>query len=79
MISNCFTKHNKLLNDYSAIASEAKYKTIHGKGRPSDLATRLKILTTKHIFQRLPITLVQVKANEIHQIIYSFVLSKRNY
>ena len=27
----------KLFNDYSTIASEAKYKTIHEKGRSSDL------------------------------------------
>ena len=44
-----------LFNNYSTIASEAKYKAIHGKGRPSDLATRLKILTPKQILQRLPI------------------------
>ena len=29
----------KLFNDYYTIEPEAKYKTIHGKGRPSDLAT----------------------------------------
>ena len=51
--------------------SEAKYKTIHGKG--------IKILTPKQMLQRLPIVFAQVKAgngsenllNEICQIIYS--------
>ena len=46
---------------------------------PSDLATRLKILTPKYMFQRLPIAFAQVKAgntsknllNEICQVIYS--------
>ena len=33
-----------------------------GKGRPSDLATRIKILTPKQMHQRLPITLAQAKA-----------------
>ena len=54
-------------------------KEIQGKGRPSDLAMRLKILTPKQIFQRLPIALAQVKAgntsenllNKIRKIIYS--------
>ena len=54
-------------------------KEIQGKGRPSDLPMRLKILTPKQIFQRLPIALAQVKAgntsenllNKIRKIIYS--------
>ena len=45
----------KLFDDYSSIVSDAKYKTIHGKGHPSDLAhvakvfdrTQLKILFSK--------------------------------
>ena len=61
----------KLFNDYSSIVSEAKYKSIHEE--------RCKILTTKQMFQRLPIAIAQVKAtntsenllNEIRQIIYS--------
>ena len=65
-----------LFNDYSSIASEAKYKSIHGEG--------LKILTPKQILQRLPIALAQVKAgntsenllNEIRQIIYSLYRAK---
>ena len=49
------------------------------KKRPSNLARRIKILATKQMFQRLPIALAQIKAdnsyesllNEIRQIIYS--------
>ena len=37
-------------------------KATQGKGRPSDLATQLKMLTPKEILQILPITLAQVKA-----------------
>ena len=51
--------------------SEAKHKTKNGQG--------LKILTSKQMLQRLPITLTPVKAlntsenllNEMRQIIYS--------
>ena len=42
----------KLFDCYSRIASETKYKTIHRKG--------IKILTSKQILQRLPITLARV-------------------
>ena len=53
------------------MASEAKIKATKGTG--------LKILTTKQMLQRLPVTLAQVKAgnksgnllNEIRQIVYS--------
>ena len=38
-----------LLDDYSKIVSEAKYKTEYGEG--------LKILTPKQIIQKLPIGL----------------------
>ena len=46
--------------------------------------TRLKIVTTKQMLQRLPITLAQIKAgnnsqslwNEISQIVYSLYQSK---
>ena len=51
----------KFFNNYSTIASEAKYKTIHGKGRPSDSTLHLKILIPKQMLKRLPITLAQVK------------------
>ena len=65
----------KLFNDYSSIASKAKYKTIHGKGIPSMSAlvargrvakvsdnSNIKILSPKQMPQRLPIALVQAKA-----------------
>ena len=35
----------KLFNDYSLIASETKYKTIHGKGIPSMLARVVCVAT----------------------------------
>ena len=74
-----------MFNDYSKIASEAKYKLIHGEG--------LKILTPKQMLQRLPIAVAQVKPgsnsesllNEIKQINYQYlslsmsVSIKRNY
>ena len=78
----------KSFNDYSSIVSEARYKTIHGKGIPSMLAcvarvcdhSNFKMLSPKQMLQRLP----QVKAgntsenllNEIRQIIYSFHWAK---
>ena len=48
---------------------------------------RLEILTPKHVLQRLPIALAQVKAdntfenllNEILQILYSLYPAKKNY
>ena len=54
------------------------------KKRPSNLARRIKILATKQMFQRLPIALAQIKAdnsyesllNEIRQIIYSLYWKK---
>ena len=64
----------KLFNGYSSAVSEAKYKTIHGKGIPNMLAdiacvakvsghSKLKILDRKQMFQRLSIPLTQVKAS----------------
>ena len=66
----------KFYDDYSSMTSEAKHEATKGKG--------LKILTSKQMLQRLPITLAQVKAgnnsqnllNEIPQIIYSLYQSK---
>ena len=77
-------KDIKLFNDSYKFASEAKYRSIYGEGLPSDLAMRLKILTPKHMLQRLPIVLAQVKAgntsenllNEIRQIIHSLYREK---
>ena len=43
--------------------------------RPSNLATRLKILTYKQMLQRLPIALAQA-LNEIRLIIYSLYREK---
>ena len=42
----------KSFNDYSKIASNAKYKTNYGEG--------LKVLTPKKMLQRLPIAVAQV-------------------
>ena len=52
----------KLFDDYSTIASEAKYEENHWKGCPSDLATCLKILTLTEMLQSLPRALGHVKA-----------------
>ena len=69
-----------LLNDNSRIRSESIYKSKENKTEGKGL----KILTPKHMLQRLPITLAQVKAgnnsesllNEIRQISYFLYESK---
>ena len=48
-------KNYWFFRDYSFLLSEAKYKAEYGK--------ILKTLTPKQMFQRLPITLAQVKAS----------------
>ena len=48
----------KLFNDYFSIVSQAKHKLIPGEG--------FKTLNLKQIHQKLPITLAQVKAEELH-------------
>ena len=60
----------KFFDDYSRIVSEDKYKRKYREGP--------KILTPKHMIQRLSIALVEAKAgnsqqllNQIRQIIYS--------
>ena len=66
----------KLFNDFDRNMSENIYKSKHGTG--------LKILTPKHIPQRFPIALAQIKGgnnsesllNEIREIAYSFYQSK---
>ena len=76
MLYNARNKALKLFDDYSSMVSEAKNKATKG--------TRLKILTPKQMFQRLPIVLPQVKAGnnsdnlliEIRQIVYSLYQSK---
>ena len=67
--------------DYSKMVLDAKYKAKQNKRT----GTRLKILTPKQMFQRLPIALAPVKAgnnsesllNEIKQIVYSLYQSKQ--
>ena len=64
-------------DDYSLMMSEAKTKVTAG--------TRLKILTSKQMIQRLQIALAKVKAgnnsgrvlNEIRQIVHSLYQSKQ--
>ena len=62
----------ELLNDYSFIVSNAKYKKIHRKEILSMLAqvaevakvsdhSNLKILSLKQMLQKLPVALAQVK------------------
>ena len=46
----------KFYDDYSLMMSEAKTKAKSTKG------TRVKILSPKKMFQRLPIALAQIKA-----------------
>ena len=82
-VKNLYDSRQKIIdlfNNYSKIRSEANYKSkwneAKGKG--------LKILTPKHMLQRLPIARAQVKAdnnsenllNEIQKIIYSLYHSK---
>ena len=60
-----------MFNDYSKVASKAKYRSIHGEG--------LKVLTSKQMLQKLSIAFALVKAgnnsenllSEIRQIVYS--------
>ena len=69
MLCKARNKVIKFYDDYSSMVPEAKNRTTKG--------TRLKILTSKKILQRLPIALAQVKPannsknvlNEIKQII----------
>ena len=77
MLYKARNKAIKLFDDYYSMVSEAKNKGTKGTG--------LKILTTKKLFQRLPIALTQVKAgnnsenllNKIRQIVYSLYQSKK--
>ena len=70
--------------DYAKIVPKSNFESTQGAGRPSDLATQLKILTPKQMFQRLPVALAQVKAgnttenllNKIRQIIFSLYQAK---
>ena len=72
----------KVVNIVEKILNFNKLQKI--KGHNSDIAKRIKILTSKQMLQRLSIALVQVKTsntsenllNEIRQIVYSLY---RNY
>ena len=76
MLFKATNKTIKFFDDYSLLVSDAKNKATKGTG--------LKILTSKPLFQRLPIALAQVKPgnnsenllNEIRQIVYSLYQSK---
>ena len=70
-----------MLNGYSKLASKAKFRSIYGKERSSDIATRLKILTAKEMLQRLQTALAQVNAgntskNLLNEFIYSVYREK---
>ena len=77
MIYKVRNKAIKFYDDYSLMAFEAK-----NKAKNEDKG--LKILTPKQMLQRLPIAVVQVKAdnnaenllNEIRKIVYSLYQSK---
>ena len=59
-------------------------KQQNGRGRPSDLANRIKILTPKQMLERLPMAHAQVEAgntsenllNEMRQMVYSLYQTK---
>ena len=78
MLSESPEKIIKYFDDYSGIASEAKYKTKYGK--------ELKILAPKQMLLSFPVALAQVRAgntfenllNEIRQIIYSLYQQKKS-
>ena len=67
--------------DYTEILSDANYDAKQNETE----RTRLKILTPKQMFERLPIVLAQVKAgnnsesllNQIRQTVYSLYQSKQ--
>ena len=60
-VKNLYDRRQKIIdlfNSYSKITSEALYKSNQNKTEGKGL----KILTPKHMLQRLPIALAQVKA-----------------
>ena len=79
---NFFEGREKILNAFENKIFLIKPK---GSGILNLDHSRLKVLTTKQMLQRLPIALVQVKAgdnsesllNEIRQIVYSLHQSKQ--
>ena len=78
MLSESPEKFIKCFDDYSGIASEAKYKTKYGK--------ELKIVAPKQMLLSFPVALAPVRAentfenllNEIRQIIYSLCQQKKS-
>ena len=77
MLSKSRNEAIKFYDDYSSMMSKIKYRATKVK--------RIKVLTTKQMLQRLPISLAQLKAgndsksllNEIRQIVYSLYQSKQ--
>ena len=77
ILSNARNNPIKYIEDYGSVILEAK-RLAKQEGK------ELKILTPKQILQRLPITLVQIKAgnnsktllNEIRQVVYSLYQSE---
>ena len=67
--------------DYIEVLSDASYSAKQNETK----GTGLKVLTPKQMFQRLPVSLTQVKGgnnsesllNEIRQIVYSLYQSKQ--
>ena len=72
------TDSRKIVNSKEIIENENPIKVINivekfldlnkqenGRGRPSELATRLKILTPEQTLERLPIALAQAKLGNI--------------
>ena len=63
-----------LIDDFTALTPEAWYKAIKetkGKGRPLDVTTWIKILASKQMLQRLPISLEQVIAGNTSEHLLS--------
>ena len=82
-LENIYQSREEVFNffrDYTKMIFDSNYKAKQDKTK----RTGLTILTPKHLLQRLPIALAQVKAgknsenlfNEIRQIIYSLYQSK---
>ena len=81
-LHNFFQGREKILNAFESKIFLTKSK---GAGILNPDHSKLKILTSKQMLQRLPIALAQVKAgnnsesllNEIRQIVYSLYQSKQ--
>ena len=82
-LNNLFDGSEQVLNAFDSKIFTIKTEGTGFSGKVSD-HSNLKILTTKQMFQILPIALAQVKVgntsenllNEIRQIIYSFYQAK---